>query len=208
MRPACSHFLTHALLVTAVSIVAWGCSSAAEGSDAQQTSTSLAQVIDEQPLDSTSSTAATVAIEVDASSFPALGDMTPVRGFFVDNLVGDLDATVAIASSTNGGTYPVGSLVQLIPGEAMVKREQGFSKATNDWEFFELDVVAAGPTIRVRGGSEVVNRFGLSCADCHLQADPQFDLVCEDDHGCDPLPFDRATIEAIQKSDPRPLERD
>jgi hypothetical protein len=93
--------------------------------------------------------------------------------------------------------------VQLIPGEAMVKREPGFSDVTNDWEFFELDVAATGTTIRVRGGAQVVNRFGLSCAECHLQAEPQFDLVCEQDHGCDPLPFDRATIEAIQDADPR-----
>ncbi len=149
-------------------------------------------------------TAAPVApLEIDETSFVALSKMTPVRGFFVDNLLGDIDATVAIAESPVGGVYPMGSVVQLIPGEVMVKREAGFSPTTNDWEFFELDVDATGNTIRVRGGDEVINRFGLSCATCHALAAPQWDFICEQDHGCDPLPFDRETIEAIQASDPR-----
>jgi len=134
--------------------------------------------------------------------------MSPVRGFFVDNLAGDLAATLAVAESTDGGTYPVGSLLQLVPGEAMVKRAPGFSPATNDWEFFELDVSEQGTEIRVRGGDEVVNRFGGSCASCHAAADTQFDLVCEDDHGCEPLPISRTVIETIQASDPRPRAGD
>ena len=143
-------------------------------------------------------------LTVDESSFPNLADLTPVRGFFVENLSGDLDATLAVAQSSDGGTYPVGSLVQLVPGEAMVKREAGFSPGTNDWEFFELDVSAEGTEIRARGGVEVVNRFGGSCADCHARAEPQWDLICEQDHGCDPLPLDREAIVALQDGDPRP----
>ena len=134
-----------------------------------------------------------------------INEMAAVRGFFVDNLLGDLASTVAVAESEDGGVYPVGSLLQLVPGEAMVKQPAGFSPGTLDWEFFELDVDASGTTIRVRGGVEAVNRFGGSCADCHAKADPQFDFVCEQDHGCDPLPIDRATIERFQESDPRPL---
>jgi hypothetical protein len=66
--------------------------------------------------------------------------MTPVRGFFMDNLEGDLNATLAVAEATEGGTYPVGTLIQLFPGEAMVKQPGGggFSPDTGDWEFFEL----------------------------------------------------------------------
>lgn len=189
------------MLVTGVSLIAWACSS--DGEAAPQTPTTLDDVVTAE-LPTTPTSAEAAEIEVGEASFPALADMTPVRGFFVDNLVGDLDATVAVANEISGGTYPAGSLIQLIPGEAMVKREAGFSPATNDWEFFELDVAGSGTTIRVRGGAQVINRFGLSCADCHLQAEPQFDLVCEQEHGCDPLPFDRETIEAIQDSDPRP----
>jgi len=117
---------------------------------------------------------------------------------------GDLQATLEVANSPDGGTYPVGTLIQLVPQEAMVKRAPGFSPAANDWEFFELSASEQGTEISVRGGVEVVNRFGGSCAGCHAQADPEWDLVCERDHGCDPLPIGRATIEALQENDPRP----
>jgi len=77
--------------------------------------------------------------------------MTPVRQFYVDNLRGDLAATVAAANSPTGAVYPPGSVIQLIPGEAMVKRDKGFNAATHEWEFFELDVSKDGTQIRKRG---------------------------------------------------------
>jgi hypothetical protein len=111
---------------------------------------------------------------VTEASFKNINDMTPVRGFFVDNLAGDLDATLVVANSTEGGTYPVGTLIQFFPGEAMVKQPAGFSPGTGDWEFFDLDVDGNGngTAINVRGGVEVINRFGGSCADCHAKAEP------------------------------------
>jgi hypothetical protein len=51
--------------------------------------------------------------------------------------------------------------------------------------------------------TEVVNRFGGNCFGCHAAAKPQWDLICEQDHGCKPLPIPTATIVAIQKADPR-----
>jgi hypothetical protein len=147
---------------------------------------------------------AIVPVEITESSFVNLADMTPVRGFFVDNLLGDLTATVAVAENEDGGVYPAGSVVQLFPGEAMVKREAGFSPATGDWEFFELVPSAEGTIIRVRGGAEAVNQFGGSCADCHAQAEPQYDFICEQTHGCEPLPIGRDLIELAQNTDPRP----
>jgi hypothetical protein len=185
----------HAVLV-AVPIalaVAIGCSSGGDGS--------------ESGADTTGTTEDTVVedVIVDAEDFKPLADMTPVRGFFVDNVAGDLDATLAVANDPDGGTYPVGSVVQLIPQEAMVKRAPGFAPDANDWEFFTLDVSPEGTTIVSRGGSEVVNRFGGgSCAGCHGAAEPQFDFVCEDDHGCAPLPVPDDVITSIQQSDPRP----
>jgi|SoiMethySBSTD1v2_1073268.scaffolds.fasta_scaffold02895_5 hypothetical protein len=144
-------------------------------------------------------------VVVDAADFRPLADMTAVRGFFVDNVAGDLDATLAVARDPGSGPYPVGSLIQLIPQEAMVKRAPGFDPASNDWEFFTLDTTAAGTRIVTRGGSEVVNRFtASSCAGCHSAADAEFDLVCEDDHGCAPLPVGDDIIAAIQAADPRP----
>jgi hypothetical protein len=140
-----------------------------------------------------------------ASDFKPLAEMTRVRGFFVDNVAGDLEATLAVANDPDGGTYPVGTVIQLIPQEAMVKRAAGFDPNSNDWEFFTLDVTGAGTSIVSRGGSEVVNRFnGTSCAGCHGAAEPQFDFVCEHDHGCAPLPVGDDVITAIQNADPRP----
>jgi len=155
----------------------------------------------------TTTTTAVEDVEVQADDFVALGDMTPVRGFFVNNLLGHLDEAVAVAESPDGGVYPVGTVIQLIPQEAMVKRAEGFSPDTNDWEFFTLDATAAGTTIVTRGGAEVLNRFsGTSCAGCHSAAEPQFDMVCENTHGCAPLGVPDEVITTIQQSDPRPRQ--
>jgi hypothetical protein len=143
--------------------------------------------------------------EAAAETFRCIRDMTPVQHFYVDNLQGPgaLVQTVAVASSAEGGVYPPGSVVQLVPTEVMVKREPGFNPATRDWEFFELDVSAEGSSIRARGFAEVVNRFGGNCFACHVKARPEWDLICGKDHGCDPIPLTPAMISAIQKTDPR-----
>jgi hypothetical protein len=143
------------------------------------------------------------ALEVSEKSFRCLGEMTPVRGFFVDNLAGDLDGTLAVARNPKGGVYPPGSVVQLVPTEVMVKREPGFSPVTRDWEFFELDVSDKGSRIRKRGFAEVNNRFDKNCFACHAAAKPEFDLICEQDHGCEELPIPRYVVTSLQKTDPR-----
>ena len=141
--------------------------------------------------------------DIQADNFKCLSDMTEVRHFYVDNLLGNVDDTVAVANSPTGGSYPEGSVVQLVPSEAMVKREAGFNPATNDWEFFELDVSDQGTAIGKRGFAEVVNKFGGNCFACHVQAQPQWDLICDNNHGCDPIPLTRGMVKAIQKTDPR-----
>jgi len=140
---------------------------------------------------------------IDAKSFRCIRSLTPVRHFYVDNLRGDLQGTRAAANSPKGAVYPPGSLIQLVPGEAMVKREKGFNPATRDWEFFELDVSKDGTQIRKRGFADVVNRFGGNCFACHIEARPEWDLVCEMDHGCKPIPLTRAMSGALQRTDPR-----
>jgi hypothetical protein len=129
--------------------------------------------------------------------------MTPVRGFYVANLLGKLDDTLKVANSAKGGTYPPGTVIQLVPTEVMVKHNAGYNSLTKDWEFFELTVSDTGSKIKVRGATEVVNRFGGNCFGCHVLAKPEWDLVCEQDHGCAPLPIKREQIAAIQKADPR-----
>jgi len=140
----------------------------------------------------------------EADDFVNLHQMTKVRGFFADNRLGHLDETLAVANSPDGGKYPVGTILQLVPQEAMVKRAKGFDPATRDWEFFRLAVSPSGTAIESRGTDDVVNRFGGSCASCHSAAETRFDMVCENDHGCEPLPVGHDVFEAIQEADPRP----
>lgn len=147
--------------------------------------------------------AATALVKVDDNSFKCMRQMAQVRHFYVDNLLGDVMSTVTAANAPKGAIYPVGSIVQLVPTEAMVKREAGFSPATGDWEFFELSVNESGTKIGKRGFAEVNNRFGKNCFGCHAPAREPWDYVCESDHGCEPIPIDHKMTGALQRSDPR-----
>lgn len=142
-------------------------------------------------------------VEVAESSFSCIRDLKPVRGFYVANVRGDIEGTLKAANSTTGAVYPPGSLVQLVPTEAMVKREAGFNPATKDWEFFELVVSPTATKINVRGTTDVVNRFGGNCLTCHAQAKPEWDMICEQTHGCAPIPITPLMARAIQNTDPR-----
>jgi len=141
-------------------------------------------------------------LKVDDSTFKCILKMTPIRGFFVDNLAGNLAGTVAVAQAGKG-EYPEGTLLQLIPNEAMIKQKKGFSPGTNDWEFFALQSDKSGSKIVTRGAKEVNNFLGLNCFECHKAARAEFDLVCEEDHGCVPLPLTRQMFHAVQHTDPR-----
>lgn len=140
---------------------------------------------------------------LDDSSFNCLTSMTKVRHFYVDNVNPEnLNKTVEVAK-VGSGVYPPGSVVQLIPGEVMVKHKPGFSPVTKDWEFFELDVDSGKTKIMKRGLYDINNKFGGNCFACHIKAKPEFDLVCETGHGCDPIPITRDMVKTIQKLDPR-----
>jgi hypothetical protein len=142
-------------------------------------------------------------LEVTASDFDCMLDMDPVRGFYVANLIdGKLAETLAIAAAGEG-EYPAGSVVQLVPGEVMVKHHDGFSAVTKDWEFFELNVSAEGTQINKRGFADVINRFGGNCLGCHVKARPEFDMICETGHGCDPIPLTPQITSLLQKTDAR-----
>jgi hypothetical protein len=143
------------------------------------------------------------ALSISDKSFHCMTEMTHIGHFYVDNLVGNLKGTVQVAESMTSGLYPVGSVLQLVPTEVMVKREKGFNAATHDWEFFELGVSPNGSTIQKRGFVEVVNRFGGNCFACHIRARPEWDLVCDTTHGCESIPITIAMINALQRTDPR-----
>ena len=98
--------------------------------------------------------------------------------------------------------YPVATILQLIPFEAMVKHPRERFPNTNGWEFFLLDVSKEGTRITDRG-EQVVNRSqGVTCLSCHQPA-ARYDFVCEKGHGYAPIPFDDQAIADIQKTDLR-----
>ncbi len=142
-------------------------------------------------------------VTANENSFRCIRQMTPVRHFYIDNLLGNKEGTLAAANAPKGAIYPVGSVVQLVPTEVMVKREAGFSPATGDWEFFELEVSSSGSKIHKRGFAEVNNRFGKNCFACHVLAREPWDFICESGHGCETIPIDHAMTGALQHSDPR-----
>lgn len=131
------------------------------------------------------------ASEVTDDSFRCILKMSQVGHVYVDNLMGNIEQTVAVANNPDGGQYPEGSLLQQTPTEAMVKRSEGFNPATNDWEFFTLQPSAGTLTIQQRGGSEVTNADGDSCAGCHAQASPKWDMTCGAHSDCAPLRLTR-----------------
>jgi hypothetical protein len=137
------------------------------------------------------------------ADFECIKDWTQVRKFWITNKLGKLQAALDVANGNAGGTYPVGTIIQLIPTEAMIKRKAGFSAETNDWEFFSLTVAADGTTIDARGTKDVINQFGGNCFDCHSQAEPKWDMICESGHGCEVLPLSDKVIKNIQDGDPR-----
>ena len=69
-----------------------------------------------------------------------------------------------------------------------------------------IGIQSKGTTvIHQRGKAEIENRFGSgSCSSCHAMAGQKFDFVCEDTHGCDPLPVSDDLILGLQQNDARP----
>ena len=79
-----------------------------------------------------------------------------------------------------GKGYPVGTILQLFPFEAMAKRGGKFNKEGHGWEYFKLKPNADGTTeILARGTAEVTNFLGGSCQECHERLAKDHDAVCE-----------------------------
>jgi hypothetical protein len=65
------------------------------------------------------------------------------------------EATRIFRDSIPDREYPVGTILQLVPFEAMVKHPRETFPKTNGWEFFALDVSEAGTKIKDRGDNVV-----------------------------------------------------
>ncbi|MGH7438842.1 MAG: hypothetical protein ACRENE_24410 [Polyangiaceae bacterium] len=147
-----------------------------------------------------------------AETFDCLknAEWTQVGASVYKNVLGHTAEMLAVANSPDGGVFPEGTVVQLVPYEANVKRAPGYSPASHDWEFFSLNVAASGTTIKTSGGNaQVLSMFGGgSCLSCHTMAAPQWDLVCGDEdggntHGCQSLPFSGDQLAMTRATDPR-----
>ncbi|GEM_PF-5703768 len=95
--------------------------------------------------------------------------------------------------------YPEGTIVRMIPGEAMVKRTKAAFPQSNGWEYFALAVTPQGTTVKARG-YEASNGLG-TCQNCHSGA-AKGDYICASG-GCTAVPLTDERIVAIQKADPR-----
>jgi len=113
----------------------------------------------------------------------------------------------AVAMSETGELpdkgYPVGTILQVLPFEAMIKRRPGFNPQGNDWEFVRLTPTPNGRTqIRADGKGEVTNALG-SCQACHKALAQQHDLVCGFVIGAAGLGLTEQQLASIQAADPR-----
>ncbi len=138
-----------------------------------------------------------------ATDFECILNWTKVRNFRITNKWGNLEETLTVANSPAGKRYPPGTIIQLLPSEAMFKRTEGWNPQTNDWEFFLLEPSQAGTQIISRGTVEVFNQRGENCFACHSQAATQWDFTCETGHGCDNSPLEKEELNALQNNDPR-----
>jgi len=143
-------------------------------------------------------------IVVSEKDFTCIRDGHKIRNTFIRNSDPEKlkEAMHIFQDRVPDKEYPVGTFMQLVPFEVMVKHPREKFPKTNGWEFFALDLSKAGTKIRDRGDNVVNLSQGVTCLSCHQPA-AKFDFVCEKGHGCAPLPFDDKKIAEIQGTDPR-----
>jgi hypothetical protein len=110
------------------------------------------------------------------------------------------EAVRLFESGSPAADYPEGTVIRLIPQEAMIKRTKAAFPNTNGWEYFALAVTPQGTTVRERGET-ASNRLG-SCQSCHQKA-TKFDYVCRTGHDCPTVPLTEQQIATLQGNDPR-----
>src|SRR5438876_12189879 len=142
-------------------------------------------------------------VTVSEKSFSCISEGTKIRNTYIKHADPEKlkEAVRIFKNSVPDREYPVGTFLQLLPGEVMVKHSRQKFPDTNGWEFFALDVSAQGTKIRTRG-DKTTNFQGVPCMSCHQPA-AKFDFVCEKGHGCAPVPLDDQKIAELQGEDPR-----
>lgn len=142
-------------------------------------------------------------VTVSEGSFSCIRNWTKVRNTYITHADPEKlkEAVRIFKNSVPDKEYPVGTFLQLLPDEAMVKHPRQTFPETNGWEFFHLDLSAQGTKIKTRG-DQTVNFQGVKCFSCHQPA-AKYDFVCEKGHGCAPVPLDDQKIAELQAADPR-----
>ena len=137
-------------------------------------------------------------------SFGCVLDLPKVRNTRIQNPDPEKlkEAIRILRDSAPDTEYPKGTILQLIPTEAMAKHDRAAFPNTNGWEFFALKVSPDGTTIQDRGDKVLNTSLKKPCLDCHSPA-AKFDFVCEKGHGCAPIPVTDQQIAAMQAGDPR-----
>jgi hypothetical protein len=142
-------------------------------------------------------------VTVTEKSFSCISEGTKIRNTYIKHAdpAKQKEAERIFKNSVPDKEYPVGTFLQLLPAEVMVKHPRAKFPETNGWEFFALDLLEKGSTIKSRG-DKTVNFQGVPCFSCHQPA-AKFDFVCEKGHGCAPVPLDDPKIAELQAADPR-----
>ena len=145
--------------------------------------------------------------QVTADMFGCIYDFPKVRNTFLFHPEPEkLKEVIHIFSERIPDTeYPVGTVMQLVPFEAMVKHPSEKYPDSNGWEFLALTVTAESTTITSQG-DHALNFEGRECLSCHAAA-IEYDFVCEKNHGCAPLSIGDEQIAALQVADPRCTQR-
>ncbi len=141
---------------------------------------------------------------ITAKSFGCVLDLPKVRNTRIQNPDPEKlkEAVRIFRDSVPDKQYPTGTILQLIPTEAMVKHDRAAFPNSNGWEFFALQVSADGTVILDRGDKVLNTSLKKPCLDCHSPG-AKFDFVCEKKHGCAPIPVTDQQIAAMQAADPR-----
>src|ERR1700678_1722576 len=92
-------------------------------------------------------------LAITEKSFGCILDLPKVRNTRIQNPDPEKlkEAIQIFKDSVPDKEYPTGTILQLIPTEAMVKHDRAAFPNTNGWEFFALNVSPGGTTIQERG---------------------------------------------------------
>src|SRR6202034_3078962 len=143
-------------------------------------------------------------LAITEKSFGCVLDLPKVRNTRIQNPDPEKlkEAIRIFRDSVPDTQYPKGTILQLIPTEAMVKHDRASFPNSNGWEFFALKVSADGTVIQDRGDKVLNTSLKKPCLECHSPA-AKFDFVCAKGHGCAPIPVTDQRIADMQAADPR-----